>query len=442
MKTLTRIFLLGCLLVFAGASPAADDPAFVIENVTLIDGTGRAALPGAYVLVAGERVAAVSPDPLTVPAGATRIDGKGLYLIPGLIDSHIHLPGGRTGPGNREMIMDIRTGVKFLHGYLYSGVTSVYDSGNHGAFIEKMRADEQAGKILGPRIFATINLLAPRDGHGCCAGGVVVETLEDGMKAIDALVQQQSDLLKFTREAHGMGAAPRNMPLMPEPLLGQLITYANERGLRTTVHVSDAALAREAVLAGASALAHTVYLNDIDAAFANLLASRNVVVSTTIIRIEADVSFYDAPLFKALLSAEELAEEKANPRYVAPEIAAWRRSLQPIIFANIRRLHAAGVTLAMGTDRSIGAAPHEELRLLVEAGITPLDALRMATLNAAMYIGVQDQLGSIEPGKLADMVLLRADPTADIRNTQAIEAVFKGGRRISRTELTTVANAD
>ena len=441
MKTGNLSFVLVCLLVFAGASPAADDPALLIENVTLIDGTGRPPLPGAYVLVEGERVVAVSPDPLSVPAGTARIDGEGLYLIPGLIDSHIHLPGGRTGRGNREMIMDIQTGVRLLHGYLYSGVTSVYDSGNHGAFIERMRADERAGNILSPRIFATINLLAPREGHGCCAGGIVVETLEDGMQAIDSLLQYQPDLLKFTRESRGMGAAPRNMPLMSTQLLGQLIAYANERGLRTTVHVSEAALAREAVLAGASALAHTVYLNEIDSGFANLLASRGVALSTTIIRIEADVSFYDAPLFKALMTAEELAEEKANPRYVGPEIAAWRRSLQPIIFRNIRRLHAAGVTLAMGTDRSIGAAPHEELRLLVEAGISALDALRMATLNAAIYIGVQDQLGSIEPGKLADMLLLRADPTADIRNTQAIEAVFKGGRRIARSELIAVGNA-
>jgi imidazolonepropionase-like amidohydrolase len=433
---------LGCLLFMAGTTWAADEPVLLIENVTLIDGTGRPAIRGAYVLVEGERVSAVSPDPLTAPDSAARIDGKDLYLIPGLIDSHIHLPGGRTGPGNREMIMDTQAGLEVLHGYLYSGVTSIYDSGNHGEFVRRMRADERAGNIVSPRIFATIKLIAPRDGHGCCAGGIVVENFQDGTRTIDDLLQFQPDLLKFTREARGMGAAPRNIPLMPADLLGNLITYANQHGLRTTVHVSSLALAREAVAAGASALAHTVYLDEVDSAFANLLASRNVTVSTTIIRNVADVSFYDAPLFQALMTPEERAEAKGNPRYVGPEVAAWRRSLRPTMLSNIRRLHAAGVTLAMGTDRSIGAAPHEELGLIVEAGISPLEALRMATLNAAVYIGVEDTLGSIEPGKLADMVLLRRDPTVDISNTQSIAAVFKGGQRIARSKLNVLANAE
>ncbi len=106
-------------LVFStGCRSTVDDSVFLIENVTLIDGTGREAIPNAYVLVDGERFAAVSPVALAAPEGTKRIDGTGKYLIPGLIDSHIHLPGGRTGPGNREMIMDPETGLNNRDGDL------------------------------------------------------------------------------------------------------------------------------------------------------------------------------------------------------------------------------------------------------------------------------------------------------------------------------------
>jgi imidazolonepropionase-like amidohydrolase len=407
----------------------------LIENVTLIDGTGREAIPNAYVLVDGERFAAVSPVALAVPEDTKRIDGTGKYLIPGLIDSHIHLPGGRTGPGNREMIMDPETGLKALHGYLYSGVTSVYDSGNHAEYIYKMREDERAGRILSPRIFATVSLVAPVDGHGCCAGGTVVDSYEDGVEKLDALIKQKPDLLKFTRERRGMGLENRNLPIMPLDLLNRLITYSNERGVRTTIHVSEEALAREAMAVGVDAFAHCVYLKEIDTNFAQLVATNKIPVSTTMTRYETGTSFFDSPLFAAILTPEQLESNKTNERYVGTPLGAFRGSMMPTVSNNIRQLYGAGAILALGTDRSLGAMAHQELKRLVEAGIPPIEAIRIGTLNAAIYLGREDELGSIERGKLADMVLLNADPTEDIHNTQTIEAVFKGGQQIDRSKL-------
>jgi len=427
-------------LAFPVGLAQADDASVLIENVTLIDGTGKVPLAGAWVLVKGERIAAVSSQPQTVADSVRRLDGTGKYLIPGIIDSHIHLPGGRTGAGNRQMVMDPETGVKFLHGYLYSGVTSIYDSGNHGKYIEKMRADERAGKIVSPRIFATISLIAPLDGHGCCAGGIPVTSYSDAVEKLDALLQLKPDLLKFTRETRGMGLQARNMPLLPEDLFRKLIRYANERGVRTTVHVSNQSLARQAIEAGASAFAHLPYLDKIDSHFANLVAVRGIPISTTITRNEAAVAFYKEPAFAALLTPEELEAALHSERHVGTPRAAWMRTLRPIMFHNIRELYRAGAILALGTDRTHGAMPHQELKLLVEAGIPPLEALRIGTLNAAIYIGVDKDLGSIEVGKLADMVLLTKDPTKNIGNTTTIEAVFKGGRQIDRSQLNVVAN--
>jgi imidazolonepropionase-like amidohydrolase len=246
--------------------------------------------------------------------------------------------------------------------------------------------------------------------------------------------------LKFTRETRGMGLQARNMPLLSGDLFNQLIRYANERGVRTTVHVSEQKLATQAIEAGANAFAHLPYLGEVDEQFANLVAARGVIISTTLTRNEAAVAFYQEPAFAALLTPEELTAALNSERHVGTLFAGWLASLRPAMFHNVRKLHRAGALLAMGTDRTFGAMPHQELKLLVEAGIPPLAALRMGTLNAAMYIGVADELGSIEVGKHADMVLLNQDPTLDIGNTTSIEAVFKSGRQIDRSQLQVAAN--
>ena len=114
---------------------------------------------------------------------------------------------------------------------------------------------------------------------------------------------------------------------------------------------------------------------------------------------------------------------------------SWFVSTLAYSQANIRRLHEAGAGLALGTDRALGPLVHRELELIVAAGISASDALKIATLNSAIYLGRETELGSLAPGKLADMVLLDADPTADIRNVGKIAAVFKAGREIDRSKL-------
>jgi len=422
------------MLIITTAVSEANE-GILIQNVTLIDGTGRAPTENTYVLIEDKRFAAISDTEIVPPVGTRIIDGTGKFLIPGLIDSHIHLPGGRTGPGNRQMIMDPETGVRILHGFLYAGVTAVYDSGNHAAYIHKMRADERAGLILSPRIYATISLIAPPNGHGCCAGGTVVTNYEDGVDKLKALFKLEPDLLKFTRERRGMGPVGRNMPLIDANTMNRLMIYAHENGIRTTVHVSEQALAKEAIEAGADAFAHTIYLDEADSDFANLVAASNIVVCSTIIRQEADLTFLNDPLFAALLTPEEIASTMTNERFSGGPFTQWLKSLRPAILNNIRQLYEAGVVISAGTDRTIGAMIHQEMQLINEAGLPPLEALKTATLNAATYIGVEDKIGSIEVGKLADMILLSQNPSISIANTKSIESVFKGGREIERSKL-------
>ncbi|MDX2142959.1 MAG: amidohydrolase family protein [Rhodospirillaceae bacterium] len=432
---------LGAVVAMAVSGVAwAQDKAVLFENVTLIDGTGQPPLTGAYVLVEGERIAAVSPAKIKAPKGAARVDGKGKFLMPGLINTHIHLPGGREGPGNRKMVMNLDKGTKALHALLYSGVTAVYDSGNNVEFTMKMRADERAGAIVAPRLFITGRLVTRADGYQCCAGGIQVGSLEDGLAQIDALLARGPDMVKFVRERRGMGAQSENLNMVPLDVMGQLIAYVNDRGVRTTIHISEEQLARESIAAGIDALAHPVYLMDTDISFARMIAANRIPVSTTMGRVDTDTSVFDDPLFAATMSEEDRAENKENPLYKGTAAGEWRGGLMTAVRKNIRQLHDAGAILALGTDRSMGAFVHREMALLAEAGIPPGDVLRIATLNAAIYLGRERDLGSVERGKKADLLLLSGDPTQDIRNTEKIVAVFKGGTRIDRAALDVPAN--
>ena len=141
-------------------------------------------------------------------------------------------------------------------------------------------------------------------------------------------------------------------------------------------------------------------------------------------------------MFQAVYTAEQIEELKNSaPRYTSLGWSSWFKTTLKYSMENVKRLHDAGVTIALGTDRTIGPLTQRELQLYGEAGISPLEAITMGTLNAAKYLDREDDLGTIEPGKLADMVLLEADPLQDIRNTQHIVSVFKGGVEIDRDAL-------
>ena len=138
----------------------------VIDNVTVIDGTGAPPATGVSVVIDGGRFVAVSKD-VNAPPGAERIDGTGQFAIPGLMDMHVHLRGGRAGSSPSD-------GLRALHGYLYSGVTTIYDAGNNPDFIFALRAQERSGEIVAPRIFATGSVVTAPGGHGG-RGAVTVE---------------------------------------------------------------------------------------------------------------------------------------------------------------------------------------------------------------------------------------------------------------------------
>jgi imidazolonepropionase-like amidohydrolase len=156
-----------------------------------------------------------------------------------------------------------------------------------------------------------------------------------------------------------------------------------------------------------------------------------------IARVADDPGFWDDPLYRATLEPDEVERGKTSERqrYQSNGMSPMMKLLLPHAMNNVKRLHEAGAVLALGTDRTQPPAVHQELEFLARAGISPFDCIRIATLNGAAYVGREKDFGSIETGKWTDMVLLEADPAADVRNFRAIAAVIKGGKQIDRGKL-------
>jgi imidazolonepropionase-like amidohydrolase len=429
------------LLVCTSAARADN---FVIEHVTLLDGT-HAPQHDMTVAVEGERIATVSPAALAHGLKGRRIDGKGRYLIPGLMDVHIHLKGGfditgkvdaPMGPPNRE------EGVAALASFLYAGVTTVFDAGNRAEHILPLRADERAGKILSPRIFATGNLVTYPGSHGDRMA-VRISDFEKDKALLDRhIAEQQPDIVKLTLEEEGWGSRPM-ITLMPVELLEKITRYYNQHGIRTTVHVSSELRSLDAIYAGSDTLAHPVIQGPVSDSFVKLMGAKKTPFASTLTigenysRLVEHPEYLDQPLYVASFSADEREKLKTKTRaeWQARPWTGWMKIMTPIAEENVRKIHAAGGTVACGTDQSSGAATQRELELLATAGIAPLDVIRIATYNSAVFLGKADQLGSVETGKLADMVLLSKDPAVDINNAKSIVFVMKNGQIIDESRL-------
>jgi imidazolonepropionase-like amidohydrolase len=447
MTRALRIALVVTLAVLATlARPAArQTPAsLAITNVTLIDGTGRPPVPNATVLIESGRIARIDlagRAGAAPPAGTQVIDGRGKFLMPGLIDVHVHVRGGG-GRASEQPITDAqeRTAVRALHTFLYAGVTTIFDAGNQGSFIFALREKARTGAIVSPRIFATGGTVTSPGGHG---GPFYVEAWPQDRAVLDRHLAGKPDLVKIGQDEHGWGTRPL-ITQLPEALLEQIIRYYHSKGVRSTIHISNERNAIDAIYAGVDTLAHPVIQAPISAAFINLMKVRRVPMASTLTigesysRLAEHPEFLDQPLYRDTMDAAEITRMKTveSPRLREDRWAQWMKVMTPVAQENVRRLNEAGKDIiALGTDRSSGADVHRELELIVAGGVSPADAIVIATRNAARLLGRLDEIGTIEAGKLADLVLLDADPTADINHAKRISLVIKNGVVVDRAAL-------
>ena len=308
------------------------------------------------------------------------------------------------------------------------------------AFIFALRDKERAGTIVSPRIFATGGTVTSPGGHG---GPFYIEAWPQDRAILDTHLAGVPDLVKIGQDEHGWMMRPM-ITKLPEDLLEKIIRYYHTKGVRSTIHISNEHDATEAIYAGVDTLAHPVIQSPISNAFVNIMKVKRIPDASTLAigdsysRLVEHPEYLDQPLYRAILDPAETQRLRTTvaASYKTDGRTAWMKVMTPVAQENVRKLNAAGKDIiALGTDLSSGADTQRELELIVGGGVTPADAIVIATRNSARFLGKLDDLGTVEVGKFADLVLLTADPTADINNAKAIDTVIKGGQVIDRKKL-------
>lgn len=450
---------LGAMLLAACAGERGAPPhtsqghALFITNATVIDGTGAPPRSGVDVWIEGSQIREIGPA-LREPPGAQRIDGTGRYLVPGLIDTHAHLDFPivfQLTPDEREEVVR-HTPTAFL----YNGVTTVLNLSAQADWIWERRAEQRAGQLLSPRIFAMGRSFAPAGGWGSRHGGALSTPEEARAQARD-YIAKGTDGFKIVLEG-GLGGS-NVYARMPDEMLQAIVEEATRANVPLYVHAINLDDFRRAASIGPRAIVHGLEdpLPDGDPLLHELVARRIYVVPTISLfesfnSLDGKPSAFDDPVLRGTLPSF-LWERMRRPEFMAVEkqrfsevarmdVYRWAERALPIFKENTLKMHRAGVQVAVGTDGGgtvgynfQGYNVPREMELLVESGLTPMEALVAATRVGAEVIGVQDQLGTLVPGKLADLLILAGNPLQDIRNVRQIEMVIQDGVPFARERL-------
>ena len=400
---------------------------FALVGATLIDGTGAAPVPDATVVVDAGRIVAVGPSgSVKVPAGTEVISAKGKWITPGLFEMHAHYEQVEWGPI-----------------YLAAGVTTARDVGNEFAFITAVRDAIKTGRGIGPQILAAGII----DGVGPFALGVDhANTPEEGARLVHRYHDAGFQQIKIYSSVN-------------LPTLTAITAEAHRLQMTVTGHVPSGLDAYQAVEAGMDQINHIQYIVPLmkpkavagspapaldltspeSAKAISFFKEHHTVIDPTLVVYEWSLHPARIPFVSyepgAAKVAPELAVQLQNTGAGASREAAAQTQFAEML-ATVGALHQAGITLVAGTDQVVpGHSLHRELELYVKAGFTPMEALRTATAVAAQVMGIDSDVGTVTAGKRADLLLLDADPLANIANLRAIRLVVADGRRYDPAPL-------
>ncbi len=419
-----------CALLAAGRV-SADGPAgdlTVIHAGTLLAVPGRAALSERTIVIQGGRIVRIVPgfaEPASIGPDAQLIDLSDKFVLPGLIDLHVHLLG-QLGPESRTEALTVTTSLKALRGAaharrtLRAGFTTVRDLGGDPEAIYALRIAIAEGIVPGPWIVAAGSSLAATGGHGDVDGVKAElltlwtpETICDGpyecRRATRHAIKYGADWIKVTATGGVLSdTATGTDQQMTDDELAEIVATAHALGRKVAAHAHGADGINAALRAGVDSIDHGTFLNDES------------------IRLFKDTGAYLVP---TLMPGHFVpATMEGNP-FFTDAIKAKAYAAASASKDSLGRAYRAGVKIAFGTDS--GVTPHgdnaAEFRLLVAAGMRPADAIRAATAAAAELLGLSDSLGTIEPGKIADLVAVDGNPLADIGALEQIALVIKDG---------------
>ncbi|MDE0002896.1 MAG: amidohydrolase family protein [Rhodospirillaceae bacterium] len=396
----------------------------VIHAGHLFDAAAGEVVETATIVVEGDRIAAVQPGYV----GEADIDLTDAFVMPGWIDAHVHV-GGELSPDSfiEEFTLEpadlALRAVPYVERTLMAGFTTVRDLGTDHLVAQSVRRAVAEGHIVGPRIFTAGKSLATTGGHADPTNGVnralrgdpgpaegVVNGVDDAYEAVRARYKEGSDLIKITATGGVLSqAASGENPQFTEAEIAAIVAAARDYGYRVAAHAHGTEGMRRAVVGGVDSIEHGTFMSD------------------EVMGLMKERGTWYVPTISAGIFVGEMAEvEGYFSEVVRPKAAA----IGPVIADTFARAYRAGVPIAFGTDT--GVSPHgdnwKEFVYMVEAGMPAVEAIVSATRSAAVLLNDWENLGSIEPGKYADIIAVPGDPREDVDEFGRVHFVMKGGQ--------------
>ena len=464
LRKATSAALFTVLLLSCSTVAAVD---LAITNTTLIDGTGGAPKTGVTIVIRNGLIESVAPaDSINLHQGVTIIDGRGKYVIPGLADMHVHFSTG--APISRRH----NTTEAVLARALYYGVTSILNLGGSDGSTDSIRSLRQrrtSGSLQAPFIYGTGGHLTlqgshpvytifpptvrkaadslalvtpmsdPVDLYPLGIGVSLVRSEDAARKAVRERAEGGMDAIKITVES---GPTPfgDNHPQMSVEMIRAIVNEASQHDLKVFAHATSLDELEAVLEGGASGTVHTpqnIPLPDISVA--DRMATNGFALVPTL-SLFATPGTLDDPFLRETVSDEEFDALMA-PEFIDRVRGRWECCAEfDDVLKNVGMFHRRGVVIVLGTDTGNpfifpGYSVHQELEFLVRAGLSAMEAIQAATLHAAEMINAEQEFGSIEAGKRADLLILAANPLEDISNTRLLEVVISSGQVVDRETL-------
>lgn len=413
-------------LASAQQAPAQLDT-LILAGKLLADPSSGKVLTQQSILVRNGRIVSVTAGYSKPANGAKVIDLKNAFVLPGLIDSHVHLTS-ETGPDSRlneflktsaDQAID---GAGYALKTLEAGFTTVADLGGDAEAVLALRDGIAHSVIPGPRIIASAGAISVHGGHGDVNGmpralaevlrpNSVCSGADDCARAVRERVRDGADVIKITATGGVLSQTSAGLAQQfTDAELASIVQAAHSMGRRVTAHAHGVDGINSFLRAGGDSIEHGTYA---DAESAKLYKE------------------HGAYLIPTLLAGDFVAREAAKPNsFLSP--AQQKKALEagPKMLDMLRRMHAAGVKIAFGTDTGVSAHGDnaQEFALLVKAGMTPLEAITAATVGAADHFSLTSEIGTIANGKAADIIAVNGDPLSNVRELESVDFVMKGGK--------------